>query len=70
MPAASFDDGPWELESKDILHRLGYSEVSAEEMSAVRRAWQGVLHRADFWARFWGEFSLAGDPSPSLAQRL
>jgi hypothetical protein len=70
MPAASFDGGPWELESKDILYRLGYSEVSAEEMGSVRRAWQGVLHRADFWARFWGEFSLASDPSSSLPQRL
>ena len=28
MPAASIDDGPWFLESKEILQRLGYSMVS------------------------------------------
>jgi hypothetical protein len=70
MPAASFNGGPWGLESKDILHQLGYSAVSAQDMSAVRRAWRGVIHRADFWARFWGEFSLASDPNPSLPRRL
>ena len=70
MPAASFDRAPWELESKKILHRLGFSDVSDEDMIAVRRAWQGVLHRADFWSRFWGEFSLASDPNPSLPGRL
>ena len=70
MPAASFDGEPWELESKDILHRLGYATVSDEDMGVIRRTWRGVLHRADFWTRFWGEFSLASDPSPSLPQRL
>ena len=65
MPAASFDGAPWELESKTILHRLGFSEVSDEDMLAVRQAWQGVLHRTDFWTRFWGEFSLASDLNPS-----
>jgi hypothetical protein len=70
MPAVSFNGDTWELESKDILHRLGYSAVSAEDMSAVQRAWKGVLHRTDFWARFWGEFSLASDTNPSLPRRL
>ncbi len=71
MPAASFDDGAsWELESKQILHRLGYSEVSDDDMVAVRRTWQGVLHRTDFWTRFWGEFSLASDPNPSRPRRF
>jgi hypothetical protein len=70
MPAASFGGEPWKLESKDILHRLSFSPVSDKDMNAIRRTWQGVLHRADFWTRFWGEFSLAGDPSPSLPQRL
>ena len=70
MPAASFDGEPWELESKNMLHRLGYSEVSNEDMIDVRLTWQGVLHRTDFWARFWGEFSLASDPAPSRWQRL
>lgn len=70
MPAASFDDADWELESKTILHKLGFSEVSDEDMIAVRGAWQGVLHRTDYWTRFWGEFSLASDPHPSRPKRF
>ena len=70
MPAASFDGAPWELESKKILQRVGFSEISDEDMRAVRYSWQGVLHRTDFWTRFWGEFSLASDPHPSLPRRF
>ena len=70
MPAASFNGEPWELESKRILNRLGFSEVSDEDMGAVRKSWQGVLHRTDYWTRFWGEFSLASDPEPSRLKRL
>ena len=70
MPAASFEGGPWELESRHILHKLGFSEVSDRDMAAIRNTWLGVLHRADFWTRFWGEFSLASDPSASAPQRL
>ena len=70
MPAASFDGGPWLLESKDILHRIGYADVSADDMSAIRSTWRGVLHRADYWTRFWGEFSLASDQNPSMPKRL
>lgn len=70
MPAASFDQAPWEFESKNILQKLGYSPVSEEDMRAVRQAWRGVLHRTDYWARFWGEFSLASDPAPSPGRRL
>ena len=40
-------------------------------MQLVRRAWQGVLHRADSAALFWGGFSLIGDSDPSrLRQTL
>lgn len=70
MPAASFDGEPWELESKNLLARIGFSPVSAEDMAEIRRTWQGVLHRADFWTRFWGEFSLASDPCPTQPMRL
>jgi hypothetical protein len=70
MPAASFDGEPWQLESKNILHRLGFSECSDEDMNAIRRAWRGVMHRADYWPRFWGEFSLASDPHPSFVPRF
>lgn len=70
MPAASFNGEPWQLESADILHHLGFSPISEKDMVAVRRTWGGVFYRADYWTRFWGEFSLAGDPSPSTPWRL
>ena len=70
MPAASIDGGPWFLESKEILRRIGFSEVSDLEMQAVRRSWSGVMHRADYWPRFFGEFSLASDPNDSFIPRF
>ena len=69
MPAARFDGGPWQLESKDILQRLGFAAVSDEDLHAVQATWRGVLHRADYWPRFWGEFSLASDPSSGFFKR-
>ncbi len=39
-------------------------------MNAIRRAWRGVIHRTDYWPRFWGEFSLASDPHPSFIPRF
>ena len=70
MPAASFDGGPWQLESADILERLGYGPVTAGEKKRLSLAWQGVMHRPDSAALFWGGFSLAGDRSPSRIRRL
>ncbi|MEM7217026.1 MAG: hypothetical protein AAF515_01585 [Pseudomonadota bacterium] len=70
MPAARFDDAPWEWESKHILARIGFTEVSEHDMASVRQTWQGVLHRTDYWTRFWGEFSLASDPAPSAPRRF
>lgn len=70
MPAASIDDGSWRLESTDILRELGFEAVSDEQMRLVRRAWQGVMHRADSAALFWGGFSLRGDVSPFVLRRL
>ena len=70
MPAISIDGEPWFLESPDILCRLGYSKVTDEDMSAIRRAWTGVMHRTDYWTRFWGEFSLASDPNPNFLRRF
>lgn len=70
MPAASFNGEPWELESASILQRLGFSDVSDEEMKDIRGTWQGVMHRPDYWSRFWGEFSLASDNDPSLIVRF
>lgn len=70
MPAISIDVEPWFLESTDILYRLGYSQIADEDMLAIRQAWTGVMHRTDYWPRFWGEFSLASDPNPNLARRF
>ena len=70
MPAARVDGGPWQLESAEILRRVGYDPVSAEDMAAIYGAWQGVTHRADRASRFWHAFSLVRDPHPSLPLRL
>lgn len=70
MPAASIDDGAWQLESVDILSSVGFESVTEEQMRLVRAAWQGVLHRTDSAALFWGGFSFAGDRNPSIALRL
>lgn len=70
MPAARIDDGHWQLESADILRNVGFDSITGEQMQLVRRAWQGVLHRADSAALFWGGFSLAGDSNPSSIRRL
>ena len=70
MPAAKFGDEPWFLESSSMLARLGFTTVSGEETAAIRRAWTGVMHRADSVPRFWKEFSLASDPNHSIRRRL
>jgi glutathione S-transferase len=70
MPAASFDEGPWQLESADILRELGFSAVTDQQMKLIRSAWRGVLHRADSAALFWGGFSLMGDRDAPPVRRL
>ena len=47
MPVVSLDDGPWEIESTQILTKLGYKPVLADELKAANNAWQGVLHRTE-----------------------
>lgn len=70
MPAASIDGGPWQLESTEILNDVGFVAVSADQLRLVRGAWQGVLHRADSAALFWGGFSLAADRNSAAVVRL
>ena len=70
MPAASIDGDPWKFESTDILADLGYAEVGDAERRLVVRSWQGVAHRPDSAAMFWGGFSLAGDRHPSAPRRF
>ena len=35
MPAISIDDGPWEIESTEMLVKLGYEPVTTEEINAA-----------------------------------
>ena len=47
MPAVSIDGGPWQVESSQILVKLGLKPVCEDDLKAVQAAWQGVLHRVD-----------------------
>jgi glutathione S-transferase len=69
MPVVSIDHGPWEIESSQILVKLGFDPVSDEDLEAVHGAWQGVLHRPDNPLRFFSGFSRAGDRSASCVRR-
>ena len=69
MPAASIDDGPWEIESSQIFVKLGLEPISDEDLRAVQGAWQGVQHRPDNPLRFFAAFARAGDTSPSFFKR-
>ena len=66
MPAVSLDDGPWEIESTEILTKLGYKPILADELKAANSAWQGVLHRTDNPFRFFLNFARGGQISGSL----
>ena len=66
MPAVSLDDGPWEIESTEILTKLGYKPILADELKAANSAWQGVLHRTDNPFRFFLNFARGGQISKSL----
>jgi hypothetical protein len=66
MPAVSIDDGPWEIESTEILTKLGYKPIIDDELKAANNAWQGVLHRTDNPFRFFLHFARGGQISRSL----
>ena len=66
MPAVSLDDGPWEIESTEILTKLGYKSILDDELKAANNAWQGVLHRTDNPFRFFLHFARGGQISKSL----
>lgn len=66
MPAVSLDDGPWEIESTEILTKLGYKPILDDELKAANNAWQGVLHRTDNPFRFFLYFARGGQISRSL----
>lgn len=69
MPAVSIDDEPWEIESSQILVKLGLEPISDEDLQAVQGAWEGVLHRPDNPFRFFAGFARAGDTSSSFFKR-
>ena len=69
MPAVSIDGGPWQVESSQILVKLGLQPVCEDDLKAVQAAWQGVLHRVDNPLRFFADFARAGDKSTSLLKR-
>ena len=66
MPAVSLDDGPWKIESTEILTKLGYKPILDDELKAANNAWQGVLHRTDNPFRFFLHFARGGQISRSL----
>ena len=66
MPAISINEGPWEIESTEILIKLGYEPISIQEIIAANSAWQGVLHRTDNPFNFFLSFSRGGQVSKSF----
>ncbi len=66
MPAVSLNEEPWEIESTEILIKLGYKPILADELKAANSAWQGVLHRTDNPFRFFLNFARGGQISGSL----
>tara|TARA_B100001093_G_scaffold179092_1_gene171724 strand:+ start:347 stop:1186 length:840 start_codon:yes stop_codon:yes gene_type:complete len=66
MPAVSLNEEPWEIESTQILTKLGYKPILANELKAANNAWQGVLHRTDNPFRFFLNFARGGQFSGSF----
>jgi hypothetical protein len=69
QPAVSIDGGAWEIESSEILVKLEFGPISEEDLKAVQKAWQGVLHRADNPLRFFSSCSLIAHESSSHLRR-
>ena len=70
MPAISINEGPWEIESTEILVKLGYKPILIKEIKAANNAWQGVLHRTDNPFNFFLSFSRGGQVSKSFLNNL
>ena len=69
MPAVSIDGEPWEIESTQILVKLGLGPISDDDLQAVQDAWQGVQHRPDNPFQYFSAFARDGDTSPSFFKR-
>jgi len=70
MPAIRFDSNPWVWESTDILLKLGFETPTTDESTALRSAWQGVVHRADHPLLFFRLASRISDPERNLLQLI
>ncbi len=70
MPAISINEGPWEIESTEILVKLGYEPILLEEVKAANNSWQGVLHRTDNPFKFFLSFSRGGQVSKSFLKNV
>ena len=70
MPAISINEGPWEIESTEMLVKLGYEPILLEEVKAANNSWQGVLHRTDNPFKFFLSFSRGGQVSKSFLKNV
>lgn len=70
MPAVSFNDEPWEIESTHILKKIGYEEINPNDLNAANAAWQGVLHRPDNPFTFFSSFARGGQISNSFLKNV
>ena len=61
MPAAALDGNSWEVESSKILKKVGFNEVSEEDIRAAQDAWKGVLHRPNNPFKFFSAWARACD---------
>ena len=68
MPAVSIDGGPWQVQSSQILVKLGLQPVCKDDLKAVQAAWQGVLHRVDNPCAFLPPSLNQGDKSALVPQ--
>ena len=64
MPAARFETSPWQLDSYEILHQVGYEKVSDEDLAEIYHAWSGVANRVDSGFRFLARVQFSPRPKP------
>ena len=60
MPAVRFDGGGWEMESQEILCKLGYERLSDDDMLAIYRALRGGCTESIVSDNFGGLGVLSG----------
>lgn len=70
MPAVRIGAEPWQLDSGNILKKLGFDAVAKEDALNIMRTWQGVHHRPDNPFKFFQGFSLIREHHPSWLVRI